>query len=196
MTPIVGYDFDNTVYRGDSSTHFTFWCLAHYPKTWLHLPAMAFWGLLFGLKLCPKTRFKSHLFGYLRHIRQPEQAVERFWQSHRKNLKAWYLARPHGDDVIISASGEFLLAPVCAELGVKRLHRHPDGQPHRPHPGGKLLGAGKSGAAPAGLSPVPHVGVRTPIPAPIRPWPRWRTGLFWSRATNCCPGEYNIILWI
>ena len=121
MTPIVGYDFDNTVYRGDSSTHFTFWCLAHYPKTWLHLPAMAFWGLLFGLKLCPKTRFKSHLFGYLRHIRQPEQAVERFWQSHRKNLKAWYLARPHGDDVIISASGEFLLAPVCAELGVKRL---------------------------------------------------------------------------
>ena len=72
MTPIVGYDFDNTVYRGDSSTHFTFWCLAHYPKTWLHLPAMAFWGLLFGLKLCPKTRFKSHLFGYLRHIRQPE----------------------------------------------------------------------------------------------------------------------------
>jgi Phosphoserine phosphatase len=47
--------------------------------------------------------------------------VERFWQSHPMNLKAWYLARPHGDDVIISASGEFLLAPVCAELGVKRL---------------------------------------------------------------------------
>ena len=64
----IGYDFDKTVYQGDSSTHFTLWCLSRYPKTWLRLPEMGWYSLLFALKLCPKTRFKSHLFSYLRHV--------------------------------------------------------------------------------------------------------------------------------
>ena len=36
----IGYDFDKTVYQGDSSTHFTLWCLSRYPKTWLRMPEM------------------------------------------------------------------------------------------------------------------------------------------------------------
>lgn len=117
----IGYDFDNTVYRGDSSTHFTLWCLRRYPKTLLHLPAMAWWGLLFGLRLCKKTKFKSHLFGYLRYVPDADGAVAEFWRGHRKNLKAWYMEKPHGSDVILSASPAFLLEPICAELGVMRL---------------------------------------------------------------------------
>lgn len=118
---LIGYDFDNTVYHGDSSTHFTLWCLRRYPKTLLHLPAMAWWGLLFGLHLCPKTTFKSHLFGYLRYLPDTSRAVSLFWQGHRKNLKAWYLKKNHENDVILSASPEFLLGPICGELGVKKL---------------------------------------------------------------------------
>lgn len=117
----IGYDFDNTVYHGDSSTHFTFWCLGHYPATWLHLPAMLWWGALFKLKVCPKTKFKSHLFGYLRHLPDINRVVERFWAGHEKNLKAWYLAKPHERDVILSASPTFLLEPVCTRLGVQKL---------------------------------------------------------------------------
>ena len=83
---IICYDFDNTVYRGDSSTHFTFWCLGHFPRTWLHLPAIVFWGALFGLRICTKTRFKSHLFGYLRYVKDVDKAVADFWKGHRKNL--------------------------------------------------------------------------------------------------------------
>lgn len=118
---IIGYDFDNTVYRGDSSTHFTFWCLGHFPKTWLHLPAIVFWGTLFGLRICTKTRFKSHLFGYLRHVKDMDKAVADFWKGHRKNLKGWYLKKDHSRDVIISASPEFLLAPVFETLPVQKL---------------------------------------------------------------------------
>ena len=117
----IGYDFDKTVYRGDSSTHFTLWCLARYPKTWLRLPEMGWHSLLFGLKLCSKTRFKSHLFSYLRQLSDPDKAVERFWRQKGKNLKGWYLAKDHSRDVIVSASPEFLLAPVCRQLQVFQL---------------------------------------------------------------------------
>ena len=117
----IGYDFDKTVYQGDSSTHFTLWCLSRYPKTWLRLPEMGWYSLLFALKLCPKTRFKSHLFSYLRHVPAIDQAVEAFWQEKSKRLKSWYLAKDHSRDVIISASPEFLLEPICRQLQVFQL---------------------------------------------------------------------------
>ncbi|MCI8932891.1 MAG: phosphoserine phosphatase [Clostridiaceae bacterium] len=117
----IGYDFDKTVYQGDSSTHFTLWCLARYPKTWLRLPEMGWYSLLFALKLCPKTRFKSHLFSYLRHVPAIDQAVEAFWREKSKRLKSWYLAKDHSRDVIVSASPEFLLEPICRQLQVFQL---------------------------------------------------------------------------
>ncbi|WP_458863491.1 haloacid dehalogenase-like hydrolase [Acidaminobacterium chupaoyuni] len=118
---IICYDFDKTVYHGDSSTHFTLWCLRHYPKTWLHLPAMAGWSLLYACKIVKKTLFKSHLFGYLKFLSDPQKSVDLFWQSHEQNLKAWYLAKDHSRDVIISASPTFLLEGVCRRLGVLSL---------------------------------------------------------------------------
>ena len=27
----IGYDFDKTIYQGDSSAQFTLWCLSRYP---------------------------------------------------------------------------------------------------------------------------------------------------------------------
>ena len=45
----IGYDFDKTIYQGDSSAQFTLWCLSRYPKTWLRLPEMGWHSLLFGL---------------------------------------------------------------------------------------------------------------------------------------------------
>lgn len=118
---LIGYDFDKTVYNGDSSTHFTLWCLTHYPRTWLRLPEMGWYSLLFGLKICPKTRFKSHLFSYLRHMPDIDRAVETFWNRKSRNLKGWYLAKDHSRDVIVSASPEFLLEPICSRLRVCRL---------------------------------------------------------------------------
>ena len=43
------YDFDNTILRGDSTARFFAYCLSHYPKMWLDIPAQAVNGLLFVL---------------------------------------------------------------------------------------------------------------------------------------------------
>lgn len=47
-----------------------------------------------------------------------DAVIRDFWDECRGNLEPWYLAQKRPDDIIISASPEFLLRPICAELGV------------------------------------------------------------------------------
>lgn len=112
------YDFDKTIYNGDSTVDFYKYCLKTYPATALELPLTLGAGLLFVLKILPKTRFKQLFYRFLRHIPDGEQAVANFWELHFKNVKGWYLESKK-DDLIISASPEFLLEPVCQRLNVE-----------------------------------------------------------------------------
>ena len=112
------YDFDNTIYRGDSSYDFFRHCAVKYPRV-LGSAACAlpwFLGMLLGVtdKTCTKERF----YRYLRHVPEVAEEVERFWLDHDKKLKDWYFAQKREDDLIISASPEFLLEPLMNRLGL------------------------------------------------------------------------------
>lgn len=109
------YDFDKTIFHGDSTATFYKWCLRRWPRALFSLPRTAFAFSLLGLKLRPKTRCKEIFYGFLRHV--PERAPEEFWQSHESGIYDWYLAQRQSDDVIISASPEFLLRPIADKLG-------------------------------------------------------------------------------
>ena len=50
-----------------------------------------------------------------------EQLVSKFWQTHLKKIKSWYLNQKRADDVIVSASPEFFLRYACDLLGIKHL---------------------------------------------------------------------------
>ena len=113
------YDFDNTILRGDSSARFFAWCLVHRPRMWLDIPGQAVNGLLFALKLRKKQPFKQRMFHYLSLIGDVDQAVDAFWQRNFRRVKAWYPPRHREDDVVISASPEFLIRPACARLGIR-----------------------------------------------------------------------------
>ena len=52
-------------------------------------------------------------------IEDIDKAVLDFWEQNEKNIKKWYLDMKENTDVIISASPEFLLAPICKKLGVE-----------------------------------------------------------------------------
>lgn len=115
------YDFDKTIYDGDSTTDFYIYCLKRYKKTWLFLiPNMVF-GLLFLLKIMEKTKFKQRVYRFLLLIPNIDEALCDFWNGHRKNIKAFYHKQKREDDFIISASPEFLLQPMIKELGLKYL---------------------------------------------------------------------------
>ena len=112
------YDFDNTIYRGDSSVDFFRHCAAKFPRAYLCAVAAAPWFAAMLLGLADKTRVKQRFYRYLRHVPDVREEVERFWLTHDKNLKDWYFAQKREDDLIISASPEFLLEPLMNRLGL------------------------------------------------------------------------------
>lgn len=117
------YDFDKTIFRGDSTARFYRFCLGRTPRMLKRLPRLAF-EALFVLPR-DKTRFKQSMFGFLRDLDDPEGAVAEFWQRNRGRIKPFYLEKRRADDIIISASPEFLLRPILTELGVTRLLASP-----------------------------------------------------------------------
>lgn len=117
------YDFDKTIFRGDSTARFYRFCLARTPRMLKRLPRLAF-EAAFVLPR-DKTRFKQSMFGFLRDLDDPEGMVAAFWEKNRGRIKPFYLRQRKPDDMILSASPEFLLRPILTELGVTRLIASP-----------------------------------------------------------------------
>ncbi len=113
------YDFDNTIYRGDSSFDFFRHCAVKYPRALLSALASAPAMIALTLGLIDKTRAKQRFYRYLRHVPDVKQEVELFWMTHDKNLKDWYFDQKQPDDLIISASPVFLIEPIARRLGLK-----------------------------------------------------------------------------
>ena len=113
------YDFDQTIFYPDSSYCFVMFCLRHYPRAVLHaLPGVALKGLEMLWQQTDTKALKEKVFSFLPYLDDVDRIVEEFWQEHRKNLMEWYLRQKKPDDLILSASPDFLLRPVCEELGV------------------------------------------------------------------------------
>lgn len=115
------YDFDKTIYDGDSTADFVKFCAKKYKKTWLTLIPTAWAFFLYAIGIYTKTRFKEKMYGFLRYVPDTDTAVSEFWDSHEKNILDYYKASKRDDDIIISASPEFLLKPICERLGITRL---------------------------------------------------------------------------
>lgn len=135
------YDFDKTIYAGDSTTDFSMFVLKRHPICFIHLPAVAAAAVFMGAKWYTKDRFKGILYKYLKHIPDIDAEVEEFWGSHRKNIQDWYLIQKKTTDLIISASPVFLLEPVAKELGVSLIASPVDKKT------GELLGPNNCGEA-------------------------------------------------
>lgn len=124
------YDFDKTIYRGDSTIDFYLFCLAKQPVILLCLPKQIWGYFLYILGYYDKSQFKASFFSFLTRLQQQgnkspaspvSDLVEEFWQANEHKIQPWFLAKHKKDDVVISASPEFLLWPICQRLGIKHL---------------------------------------------------------------------------
>lgn len=116
---MIGYDFDDTVYYGDSTRDFIFYCLKRQPGLIRFVPRWGWNALLWKVfKVKTKTQFKEKLYSYFTAVKDIDGYVADFWAGHFKNIKPWYLEQKKEDDVIISASPEFLLRPAIERLGI------------------------------------------------------------------------------
>ena len=114
------YDFDGTIYKGDSSVDFYLYALKNRPVLARYAPIQALGFFLYGLKLINKTKMKEHFFSFLSGV-DGKILVEEFWEHNYYKIHKWYLDLQQTEDIIISASPEFLLLPICQRLGIRHL---------------------------------------------------------------------------
>ena len=113
------YDFDKTIFYPDSSYCFYRYCLKRLPAAVLPtLPKSLVYGCRYGLGRIKAKALKEQLFSFLPAVNDVDGLVSRFWEEHESGLQSWYLAQKREDDLIISASPEFLLRPIAEKLGV------------------------------------------------------------------------------
>ena len=114
------YDFDKTIYYNDSTSDFYVFCLKRHPRIAAHFPKTAGAFILYLIGVKTKTQFKEIMYEFLHEV-DIEKDLPDFWATHKSKIKPFYLEHKQPDDVIISASPEFLLKPICSELGIKDL---------------------------------------------------------------------------
>lgn len=112
------FDFDKTIYRGDSTRDFIIFCMKRHPKALLRLPYIGFVSLRYYLfHSGTKTQFKEKMYRFLK-VCDTEKDVEDFWAKHLAGIKSYYKKIHRDNDLIISASPEFLLKPLEKKLHI------------------------------------------------------------------------------
>lgn len=115
------FDFDKTVYPKDSTAEFIT-CLAwRYPSVAASLVKSLPAVVAYKRGRISKTAMKQSIFACFARVPDIDAEVRRFWDKRIGRIEGWYTSMKREDDVIISASPEFLLAEACARLGVSNL---------------------------------------------------------------------------
>ncbi len=115
------YDFDNTIYNGDSTADFYLFSLKRHKKIVLLFPSLILSTIQFYIfKIGTKTDFKEKMYRFLKYC-DIKKDVNDFWNKNQNKIKKFYINQKNDDDVIISASPKFLLEPMCKKLGIKYL---------------------------------------------------------------------------
>ena len=114
-----GYDFDDTIFRGNSMCRFAIFCTLRLPYLILFLPLLLIAVILRGVRILNKNRYLHLISLYVALVPHAERFAARFWDRNIKRIKKWYLQQQHASDVVISASPQFLVEEACKRIGVK-----------------------------------------------------------------------------
>ena len=120
------YDFDGTIYDGESSVEFIFEYLKHDIRVLKFIPGMTKAMIKYQQG---KVTFDDFLNNYASKITDFFRSnnvelmplVKDFWDRHEKQIKPFYAHVHRDDDVIITASPEFMMHDICERIGVKNL---------------------------------------------------------------------------
>ncbi len=115
------YDFDKTICSKDSAVEFFKHCLKKYPKIITILPNLASHYIQQKRNKISRATLKTSLYQYLKYVDDIEQEAKIFWDENMHLIQPWYLNQKRKDDLIASASPEFLIKEICQRLEVNWL---------------------------------------------------------------------------
>lgn len=112
------YDFDKTIYNGDASFDFILFNYLRSPKLFRYAPAVVFAiiGYIFGFQ--DRKGLKQSAFSFLKGVEDIDTVLDVFWEKHSYKMTDWYTKCSKKSDIVISASPEFLLAPIAKKIDV------------------------------------------------------------------------------
>lgn len=120
------YDFDGTIYDGDSTFDFIKFLIKKDKSIILHIPKMLLYLIKYKLKLIPKETMKEVFFEIFNKFNNIDKLVSEFWKLNKKNIKSfWINKKSHKNDIIASASPYFLLEPIAKMYKIKDLFASP-----------------------------------------------------------------------
>lgn len=114
------YDFDGTIYNGDSTVDFYMFCIKKKPALLFYCVDQFFAAGMYLINVWSKKKFKEHFFSFLKDV-NTEEYVEEFWNESKGKIKPWFIDKISDDTVIISASPSFLIEPIAKSLGIRNV---------------------------------------------------------------------------
>lgn len=116
------YDFDGTIYDGDATIDFYFYCLKENKKL-IKYVLIAFINILLALVRIKKEKdVLESFFKFVTEIDDIDLKLTKFWKINNKKIKQFYLNKKNkNNDIVISASPTFVLEPICKKLKIKDL---------------------------------------------------------------------------
>ena len=117
------YDFDNTIYDGETFIGLFMFLIKKDPSLMKYIP-----DVVSGLYKYTKGTINAEealaeygqLFSeYLSGIENLDELLSTFWDSHMHKIKPFYFRQRQEDDIIISASPDIFLFDILRRLNIK-----------------------------------------------------------------------------
>ena len=115
------YDFDNTIYRGETVLDFYWFCLKKDISLLKYIP-LIFSALLrykMGRISLEELEKKASLYSEKNISHILKFSAKEFWDKNESKIKDFYLKQQRADDIVVSASFSFLLDEICRRLGIR-----------------------------------------------------------------------------
>lgn len=106
------YDFDGTIYDGDSSIDFFKFCIKKNKRVLFYLPKIFLFTVLYLFRIIDVKTYKEKFFSYLRLFDNIDSLVDEFWKNYNKKINQFFLDDVLKNDAkiyVVSASFDFLL---------------------------------------------------------------------------------------
>ena len=116
------YDFDNTIYDGESTVDFFMFCLKKKKSLIIYLPRVFYTAFLYKMRLLSIDKLLNSASkmtkAFVNSNANFDELAKEFWDIHEKKLKPIYLTKLNSSDIIITASPKFLIEAIVPKLNI------------------------------------------------------------------------------
>lgn len=119
------YDFDNTIYNGESVVDFFMFLLNKEKKLFVFLPIVSYIAVLYKTGKLDTKQVYQLANNYSDVVKKyqdvADKYIEEFWKENIHKLKKGFLEHITPDDIIITASPNILIQKIQPYLKTKRI---------------------------------------------------------------------------